>query len=146
MTPRTAAHKAALSSTVSWSLLKLMSIESVMPSNHLVLCHSLLLLPPIFPIISVFSSQLAGKASGGQSVGNFSFSISPCSEYSGLISFRMDWLHLLADQGTLKHLLQHLTSKTLILWHSAFFMVQLSHLCMTTTKTIALTTWTLLGR
>ena len=122
MTPQTAAHQASLSMTNSWSLLTFMSIESVVPSNHLILCHPLLLPPSIFPSIneSVF-------ASGGQSIGSFSFSISPSNEYSGLISLGMDWLALLAVQGTLKSLLQHHSSKTSILRRSAFFIVQLSH-------------------
>ena len=122
MTPQTAAHQASLSMTNSWSLLTFMFIESVVPSNHLILCHPLLLPPSIFPSIneSVF-------ASGGQSIGSFSFSISPSNEYSGLISLGMDWLALLAVQGTLKSLLQHHSSKTSILRRSAFFIVQLSH-------------------
>ena len=117
-----AACQASLSIPNSWSLLKLMSVESVMPSNHLIFCCPLLLLPSIFPSIKVFSmSQFF--PSGGQS---FSFSISPSNEYSGLISFRMEWLDLLAVQGTLKSL-QHHSSKASILQHSAFFIVQLSH-------------------
>ena len=115
-TPWTAACRASLSIINSWSLLKLMSIESVMPSNHLILCHSLLLLPSIFPSIGVFSSESALRIRWPQ-YWSFSFSISPSNEYSGLISFRMDWLDLLAVQGTLKSLLQHHSSKASILWH-----------------------------
>ena len=120
------------------NLLKLMSIESVMPSNYLILYHPLLLLPSIFPSIRVFSSEsvLCIRWPKHRS---FSFNICPLNEYSGLISFRIDWLGLLAIQGTLKSLLQHHSSKTSILWHSAFLMVQLSHPYMTTGKTIALT-------
>ena len=133
-TPWTAVHQASLSITNSWSLLKLMSIESVMPSNHLILCHPLLLQPSIFPSIRVFSNEsvLCIRSSKYWS---FSFSISPSNEYSGLISFRMDWLDLLAVQGTLKSCLQHHSSKASILWCSAFFIVQLSHPYMTTGKT-----------
>ena len=115
-TPWTTACRASLSIINSWSLLKLMSIESVMPSNHLILCHSLLLLPSIFPSIGVFSSESALHIRWPQ-YWSFSFSISPSNEYSGLISFRMDWLDLLAVQGTLKSLLQHHSSKASILWH-----------------------------
>ena len=125
------------------SLLKLMSIELVMPSNHLTLCCPLLLPPSIFPSIRIFSNEFF--VSGGQSIG-FSFSISPSNEYSGLISFRMDWLDLLAVQGTLKSLLQHHRSKASILQHSAFFTVQLSHPYMTTGKTIALIRGTFVGK
>ena len=141
VTPWTTAYKASLSITNSWSLLKLMSIELVMPSNHLILCHPLLLLPSIFPSIRVFSNEsiLRIKWPKHWSV---SFSISSSSEYSGLISFRLDWLDLLAVQGTLKSLLQHHSSKASILWCSASFIVQLSHPYMTTGKTIALTRWT----
>ena len=134
--PRELRH--TLSITNSWSLLKLMSIESVMPSSHLILCHPLLLLPSIFPSIRVFSSELV-LCIRWPKYWSFNFSISPSNEYSGMISFRMDWLDLLAIQGTFKSLLQHYSSKALILWHSAFFIVQLSHLHMTTGKTIALT-------
>ena len=116
-----------------------MSIESVMPSNHLILCRPLLLLPSIFPSIRVFSSE--SVLIRWPKYWSFSFIISPSNEYSGLISFRMDWLGLLAVQGTLKSLLQHHSSKTSILCRSAFFMVQLSHSCMTTGETIALTRW-----
>ena len=115
-----------------------MSIESVMPSNHLILCCPLLLLPSIFPSIRVFSNESALHISWPK-YWSFSFSISPSNEHSGLISFRMDWLDLLAVQGTLKSLLQHHSSKASILWHSAFFIVQLAHPYMTTGKTIALT-------
>ena len=117
--------------TNSWSLLKLMSIESVIPSNYLILCHPLLLLPSIFPSIRVFSSETALRIRWPKEW-SFSFSISPPSEYSGLISFRMDWFDLLAVQGTLKSLFQHHCSKVSILWRSAFFIVQLSHPYMTT--------------
>ena len=133
-TPRTAAHQVSLSIDNSQSLLKLMSIELVMPSNHLILCHPLLLLPSIFPSIRVFSNESALRIRLPK-YWSFSFSISPSSEYSGLISFRMDWLDLLAVQGTLKSLLQHHISKASILWHSAFFIVQLSHPYVTTGKT-----------
>ena len=137
-TPWTTACQASLSITNSKSLLKLMSIESVMPSNHLILCHSLLLLPSIFPSIRVFSNESALHM-GWPKYWSFSFNISTSNEYSQLISFRMDWLDLLAVQGTLKSLLQHHTSKASILQPSAFFTVQLSHPYMTTGKTIALT-------
>ena len=118
-----------------------MSIESMMPSNHLILCHPFLLLPSIFPSIRVFSSELALRIRWPKDW-SFSFNISPSNEYPGLISFRMDWLNLLEVQGTLKSLLQHYSSKTSILQRSAFFIVQLSHPYMTTGKTIALTRWT----
>ena len=137
MTPWTAARQASLSITNSWSLLKLMSIEAVMPSNHLIFCHPLLLLHSIFPSIRVFSKESV-LCIRWPKIWSFSFSISPSNEYSGLISFRIGWLDLLAVQGTLKSLLQLHSSKASILWHSTFFMVQLSHLCMTTRKTIAL--------
>ena len=140
-----AACQFSLSFTVSWSLLKLISIESVMPSNHLILCHPLLLLPSIFPSIRVFSNELALQI-GWPKYWCFSFSISPSSEYSVLISFGMDCLDLLAVQGTLRSLLQHHGSKAAILWCSAFFMVQLSHLHMTTGKATALTRWTFVGK
>ena len=116
-----------------------------MPSNYLILCHPLLLLPLIFPSIRVFSTESVLHIRWPK-YWSFSFSISPSSEYSGLISFRMDWLDLLAVQGTLKSLLQHHSSKALILWHSAFFLVQLSHPYMTTGKTTALTIWTFVGK
>ena len=124
--PWTAARQASLSITNSWSLLQLMSIETVMPSNHLILCHPLLFLPSVFPSIKVFSNELALRIRWPK-YWSFSFNISPSSEYSGLISFRMDWLDLLADQGTLKSLLQPHSSKASVLWHSAFFIVQFSH-------------------
>ena len=138
VTAWTAAFQASLSITNSWSLLKFMSIESVMLSNHLILYNPLLLLPSIFPSIRVFSDESVICISWPR-YWSFNFSISPSDEYSAPISFRMDSLHLLAVQGTLKSLLQHHSSKTLILWHSAFLMVQLSHPHMTTWKTIALT-------
>ena len=122
-----------------------MSIQSVMPSNHLTLCWPLLLPSSIFPIIRVFSTESALHIMWPK-YWSFSFSISPSNEYSGLISFRMDWLSLLAVQGTLKSLLQHHSSKASILWCSAFFIVQLSHLYMTTGKTIALTRWTFVSK
>ena len=144
-TPWTAACQASLSITNSQSLLKLMSIESVMPSNYLILCHPLLLLPSIFPRIRVFSNESAPPIRWPK-YWSFSFSISPSNEYPGLISFRMDWLDLLADQGTLKSLLQHHNSKASVLWCSAFFIVQLSHPYVTTGKTIALIRWTFVGK
>ena len=122
----TAARQASLSITISRSLLKLMSIESVMPSNHLILCHALLLLPSIFPSIRVSSNKLV-LCIKWPKYWNFSFSISPSKEYSGLISFRMDWLDLLEVQGTLKSLLQHHSSKASIIWCSAFFIVHHIH-------------------
>ena len=125
-TPWIAAHQASLSITNSRSSLRLMSIESVMPSSHLSLCHPLLLLPPIPPSIRVFSNELALLISWPK-YWSFSFNISPSNKHPGLISFRMDWLDLLAVQGTLKSLLQHHSSKASILWYSAFFTVQLSH-------------------
>ena len=131
-----AAHQASLSFTISWSLLKLMSVESMMPSNHLMLCRPLLLPPSIFPSISVFSDELALHIRWPK---YWNFSISPSNDYSGLISCRIDWLDLLSIQGTLKRLLQNHSSKASILWCSPFFMVQLSHSYMTTGKTIALT-------
>ena len=135
-TPWTAAHQASLSITNSWSLLRLMSIESVMPSNHLILYRPLLLLPSIFPSIRVFSNESA-LCIRWPKYWSFSFNISPFNEYSGLISFRMDWLDFLAVQGTLRSLLQYHSSKASILRLSAFFIVQLSHLYMTTGKTIS---------
>ena len=129
-TPWTAACQASLSITNSWSLLKLMPFELVMPSNHLILCCSLLLLPLIFPSIRVFSKESVLHIRW-PNYWSISFSISPSNVYSGLISFRMDWLDLLAVQGTLKSLLQHHSSKASILWRSAFFIVQLSHPYMT---------------
>ena len=144
-TPWTTAHQASLSIANSWSRPKPMSIESVMPSNHLILCHPLLLLPSTFPSIRVFSSESV-LCIRWSKYWSFSFSISPSNEYSGLISFRMDWLYLLEVQGTLKSLLQHHSSKASILWGSAFFIVQLSHPYMTTGKTIALTRQTFVGK
>ena len=144
-TPWTAARQASLSITNSQSLLKLMFIESVMPSNHLILCHPLLLPPSIFPSIRVFSNESALHIRWPK-YWSFSFSISTSNEYSGLISFRMDCLYLLAVQGTLKSLLQHHNSKASILWHSAFFILQLSQPCITTGKTTALTRQTLLAK
>ena len=129
----------------SWSLLKLMSIESVMPSNHLILCRPLLLLPSIFPTIRVFSNESVLHIRWPK-YWSFSISISPSSEYSGLISFRMDWLDFLAVQGTLKSLFQHRSSNASILQCSAFFIVQLSHPYMTIGKTTALTRWTFVGK
>ena len=134
-----------LSITNSKSLLKLMSTESVMPSNHLILYHPLLLPPSIFPSIRVFSNELA-LCKRRPKYWSFSFSIGPSNEYSGFISFRIDWFDLFEVQGTLKSLLQHHSSKTLIPWRSAFFMVQLSHLYMTTGKTIALNIQTFVGK
>ena len=131
----TATHQASLSITNSWSLLKLMSIESVTPSNHLILCHPLLLLPSIFPSIRVFSNDSVLHIRRPK-YWSFNFSISASNEYSGLISFRMNWLDLLAIQGTLRSLLQHHSSKASILQHSAFFIIQLSHPYMTTGKPI----------
>ena len=136
-------HQASLSITNSHSLLKLMSIESVMLSNYLILCHPLLLQPSTFPSIRVFSNKLILHIRWPK---YWSFSISPSSEYSGLISFRIDWFDLLAVQGTLKSLLQHHSSKALIIQHSAFFTVQLSHPYMTTGQTIALTRQTFVGK
>ena len=126
VTPWTAARKTSLPLTVSWSLLKLMSIESVMPSNHLILYCHLLLLPSLFPSISIFSSESVLHISWPKYL-SFSFSIIPSNEYSGLISFRTDWFYLLAVQGTLKNLFQHHSSKTSTFQCSMFFMVQLSH-------------------
>ena len=145
VTPWTAACRASLSITNSQSLLKLMSIMSVMPSNHLILCRPLLLLPSIFPSIRVFSSESALPIRWPKHW-SFSFSISPSNEYSGLISFRIDWFDLLAVQETIKSLFQHHSSKASILWRSTFFIVQLSHPYMTTGKTIALTILTFVGK
>ena len=134
-TPWTAACQASLSCTIFWSLLKFMSIVSVMPSNHLILCCPLLLLPSIFPSIRIFSNESALHIRWPEYWSlSLSFSISPPNEYSGLISFRIDWFDLLAVQGTLKSLLQHHSSKGSILWLSAFFMAQLSHPYMTPGK------------
>ena len=143
--PCSTAQQASLSITSSWSLLKLMSIESVMPSNHLILYHPLLLLPSIFPSIRVFSNGSVLPIRWPKSW-SFSFSISPSNEYSVLISFRIDWLDLLAVQGTLKSLLQQHSSKASILQCSPFFMVQLSPPYMTTGKIIALTRWTFVSK
>ena len=145
VTPWTAACQASLSFTISQSLLKLMSVELVMTSNYLILCHSLPLLPSIFPSIRIFSNELALHIRWLK-YWSFNLSISPSSECSGLISFRMDWLDLLAVQGTLKSLLQHHSLKTSVLQHSVFFMVQLAHLYMTTGKTIALTVRSFVGK
>ena len=141
----TAARQASLSITNSWSPPKPISTELVMPSNHLILCHPLLLLPSIFPSIRVFSNESALRIRWPK-YWSFSFSISPSNEHPGLMSFRMDWLDLLAVQGTLKSLLQHHSSKASILWCSAFFIVQPSHPYMTTGKTIALTRRTFVGK
>ena len=143
--PWTAARQASLSITNSQSLLKLMSIKAVMPSNNLSLYHPLLLSPSIFPSISVFSNESA-LCIRRPKYWSFSFSISPSNEYSGLISFRMDWLDLLAVQWTLKSLLQHHSSKASILQCLAFFIAQLSHPYMTTGKTKALTRWTVVSK
>ena len=144
-TPWIAAHQASLSITISRSSLRLTSIKSVMPSSHLILCRPLFLLPPIPPRIRVFSKESTLHMRWPK-YWSFSFSISPSKEHPGLISFRMDWLDLLAVQGTLKSLLQHHSSKASILRHSAFFTVQFSHPYMTTGKTIALTRQTLVGK
>ena len=145
VTPWTAARQASLSITNSWSLHKLMSIELVMPTNHLILSRPLLLLPSIFPSIRVFSNELVLHTTWPK-YWTFSFSISPSNEYSGPISFGMDWLDLFAVQGTLKCPLQHHSSKASILPCSAFFIIQLSHPYMTTGKTIALTKRTFVGK
>ena len=145
MTPSIAAHQASLSITNSQSLPTLMSIESVMPSSHLILCHPLLLLPPIPSSIRVFSNESMLRMRWPK-YWSFNFSITLSNEHPGLISFRMDWLDLLAVQGTLKSLLQHHSSKASILRHSAFFTVQLSHPYMVTGKTIPLTRWTFVGK
>ena len=143
--PWTTAHWAFLSITSCWSLPKPTSIESVMPSNHLILCRPLLLLPSIFPSIRVFSNESVLHTRWPKYC-SFSFNISPSNEHPGLISFRMDWLDLLVVQGTLNSLLQHHSSKASVLWHSAFFIVQLSHPYMTTGKTIALTRQTFVDK
>ena len=144
-TPWIAAHQVSLSFTNSQNLFKFMTIESVMPSNHLILCHPLLLLSSTFPSIRVFSNVSVLPIRWPMYC-TFSFSIGPSNEYSGLISFRMNWLDLFAVQRNLKSLLQHHSSKASILWHSALFMVQLSHPYMTTGKIIALTRWTFLAK
>ena len=145
MTSWTVARQASLSITNSQSLLKLMSIESVMPSSHLILCRPLLLLPSIFPNFRVFSNESALRIRWPK-YRCFSFNISPSNEYSGLISFKIDWLDLLAVQGTLESLLQHHSSKASVLWCSVFFIVQLSHPHMTIGKTIALTRQTFVDK
>ena len=145
VTPWTAAHQASLSITNSQSSPRLISIESVMPSNQLILCHPLLFLPSVFPSIRIFSSGSLLHVRWPK-YWSFSFSISLSNEHSGLISFRMDWLDLLAVQGTLKSLLQHHSSKASVLHCSAFFIDQLSHPYMTTGKTIPLTKWTFVGK
>ena len=145
VTPWIAARQASLFITNSWSSLRLRSIESMLPSSHLILCHPLLLLPPIPPSIRVFSNE-STLLMRWPKYWSFSFSIIPSKEHPGLISFRMDWLDLLAVQGTFKSLLQHHSSKASILWRSAFFTVQLSHPYMTTGKTIALTRRTFVGK
>ena len=144
-TPWTAARQAFLSIANSQNLPKLMSIESMMLSKHLILCCPLLLLPSIFPSIRVFSNESA-LGIRWPKYWSFSFNISPSNEHPGLMSFKIDWLDLLAVQGTLKSLLQHHSSKASILWRSAFFTVQLSHPYMTTEKTKALTRWTFVGK
>ena len=141
----TAARQASLSLIISQSVLKLMSIELMMPSNHLILCHHLSLLPSIFLSTRVFSNELVLHIRWPK-YWSFSFSISPSNEYSGLISFRMDWFNLLAVQRTLKSLLQHRSLKASVLWYSAFFTVQLSHRYMPTGKTTALTRQTFVGK
>ena len=145
VTPCITAHQDSLSITNSWSLPKLTSIELVMPSSHLILCHPLLLLPPIPPSSRVFSNESTLRMRWPK-YWSFSFNISPSNEHPGLISFRMDWLYLLAVQGTLKSLLQHHSSKASVLWCSAFFIVQLSHPYVTAGKTIALTRHTFVGK
>ena len=145
LSPWTAACQSTLSITNSQSLFKFMSIKSVIPSNHLILCHPLLLLPSIFASSRVFSNESVLHMKWPE-YWSFSFSISPCNEHSRLISFRMDWLDLLAVQGTLKSLVQHHSSKASVLRCSAFFTVQLSHPSMTTGETIALTRWTFVGK
>ena len=144
-TPCTVACQVSLSFTISWSLLKLMSVKSMMPSNHCILCRPLLLLPSIFPSIKVFSNESVLLLRCPK-YWSFSFSISPFSEYSGLVSFRIDWFDLLEVQGTLKNLLEHHSSKASVLWHPTFFMVQLSYAYMTTGKTLALTLWTFVSK
>ena len=144
MTPWTAAHQAALTITNSQSLLKLISIESVMSSNHVILCRPLLLPLSVFPSISLFHESVICIT--WPKYWSFSLSISPSNEYLGLITLRIDWFDLLSVQGTLKSLLQHHSSKVSVLWRSAFFMVQLSHQYMTTGKTITLTRQTFVGK
>ena len=144
-TPGIAAHQASLSTTNSWSLLKPMSIKSVMPSSHLILCRHLLLPPSIFPSIMVFSNESTLRIRWPE-YWSFSFNTSPSNEHPGLISFRMDWWDLLAVQGTRKSLRQHHSSKASIFQRSAFFTIQLSHPYTTTGKTIALIRWTFVGK
>ena len=144
-TPWTVAHQASLYITNSQNLLKLTSIELIMPSNHLILCHPILLPPSIFPSIRVFSNESVLHIRWPK-YWSFSFIISPSNEYSGVIFSKIDWFDLLAVQWTLKSLFQHHSSKVSILWHSVFFRVQLSHPYMTTGKTIALTRWTFVGK
>ena len=144
-TPWTVAHQASLSFTNSQSLLKLMSISSLIPCNHLILCRPLLFPPSIFPSIRFFFNETALRIRWPK-YWSFSFSISASDEYSGLISFRMDWLDILSVQRTLKSLLQHHSSRVTVFWHSTFFIVQLSHPYMTTGKTIAVTRWTFVGK
>ena len=141
----TAAHQASLSITNTWSLLKLICIESVMPSNHLILCPPLLFLPSIFPSIRVFSNESVLHIWWPE-YQRFSFSISPSNEYLGMISFRLTGLNLLAVQGTLEILLQHHSSKASIFWCPVYLILQFSHAYMTTEKTIALTRWTFVGK
>ena len=145
MTPWAAVHQASLSITNSRSLFKFMSIESVLASNYLILCHLLLLLPSIFPTISVFPNDSALHVRWPK-YWSLSFSIYPSNKYSRLTSFRIDWFDLLAVQGTLRSLRQHHSLKASILWHSVFFMVHLSHPYMTTGKNIALIIWTFVGK
>ena len=146
VTPWTAAHQACLSIILSWNLLEFMSIELGMPSNHPILCYPLLFVPSVFPSIRVFSNKLAPCIRWPKCL-SFSFSISPSNEYdSGLFSFRIDWFGLFAVQGTLKSLLQNLSSKASVLLHSVFFMVQLSHSYRTAGKTIALTIQTFVSK
>ena len=144
MTPWAAAHQASLSITISWSLLKFMSVKSIMPYT-VSSCYPFLLPPSIFPSIRVFANESVLHFRW-QKYCIFSFSISPSNDYSELISFRMNWLDLLAVQGIFKRLLQHLSSKASFLWYSPFFMVQISHPYMTTAKTIALTIWIFVGK
>ena len=144
-TPWTVARQASLSFTNSQSLLKLMSISSLIPCNHLILCRPLLFPPSIFPSIRFFFNETALRIRWPK-YWSFSFSISASDEYSGLISFRIDWLDILSVQRTLKSLLQHHSSRVTVLWHSTFFIVQLSHPYMTTGKTIAVTRWTFVGK
>ena len=145
MIPWTTAHQASQSFTVSGSLLKLMSVKLIRPSNHLILYCPLFLLPSVLPMFRIFSNELALWIRWPK-YWSFSFSNSPSNEYWGWVSFRIDWFDLLAVQGTLGNLLQHHCLKASILWLSVFFMVQLSHLYMTTGKTIALTLWTFVGK